>query len=158
MIQRIQSVYLFITSALLLFATLSENWFTFINDSKIAVFNATGVDVLDVKTNTIQEHTSYPFYIITVLLFVLSLATLFSYKKIKIQLKIGRLNFVLYLLAIIGLTVIAMAGNSLVSGEFGSRELGLGYFALLIGFPLVFMANLGIKRDKKLVDSLNRIR
>ena len=38
------------------------------------------------------------------------------------------------------------------------RELGLGFFLFVLGFPFCFLAQLGIKRDKKLLDSLNRLR
>ena len=50
-----------------------------------------------------------------------------------------------------------MGGGMLSAGE-TKRELGLGFFLFVLGFPFCFLAQLGIKRDKKLLDSLNRLR
>ncbi|MGB1518015.1 MAG: hypothetical protein ACPG8K_02815 [Crocinitomicaceae bacterium] len=39
-----------------------------------------------------------------------------------------------------------------------TRELGIGFLLFVLGFPFIFLANVAIKRDKKLLDSLNRLR
>ena len=48
-------------------------------------------------------------------------------------------------------------GGIIKEGEY-VRELGLGYALLIAGFPFCFLAQLGIKKDKKLLDSLDRLR
>jgi hypothetical protein len=49
-------------------------------------------------------------------------------------------------------------GGGMLSADETKRELGLGFFFFVLGFPFCFLAQLGIKRDKKLLDSLNRLR
>ena len=51
-----------------------------------------------------------------------------------------------------------MVGDSMISVETTKREMGLGYLLFLCGFPFTFLANIGIKRDKNLLDSLDRLR
>ena len=46
----------------------------------------------------------------------------------------------------------------LLDEETASREMGLGFLLFVVGFPFTFLANTGIKRDKKLLDSLDRLR
>jgi hypothetical protein len=39
-----------------------------------------------------------------------------------------------------------------------SQELGLGYLFFIAGLPFSFLALIGVKKDKNLLDSLNRLR
>jgi hypothetical protein len=45
-----------------------------------------------------------------------------------------------------------------LSDEPLKRQLAAGFFLFVAGLPFLFMANLSIKRDKGLIDSLNRLR
>ena len=38
------------------------------------------------------------------------------------------------------------------------QELGLGYIFFIAGLPFSFLALIGVKKDKNLLDSLNRLR
>ena len=49
-------------------------------------------------------------------------------------------------------------GDRLIDVETTSRENGLGLFLFVAGFPFTFLANTGIKRDKELISSLDRLR
>jgi len=59
---------------------------------------------------------------------------------------------------LISVMVFFYIGDSQVLNDITSREMGMGLIFLIIGFPFVFLANTGINRDKKLLDSLNRLR
>ncbi|MFK7784566.1 MAG: DUF4293 family protein [Crocinitomicaceae bacterium] len=52
----------------------------------------------------------------------------------------------------------AFFGDNLIEGEELKRELGLGFYLFVVGLPFSFLANVGIKRDKRLLDSIDRIR
>lgn len=158
MIQRIQTVYLILSLVFLSLGTFSNSWFTLSNSTKTANFNSGGVDVSVISTGQLESHQAYPFYIGLIVIILLTLATLVSYKKLEVQQKIGRLNFVLYLLMLIGLTLWSFLSNSVLDDVFTERSFSFGYYAIVCGFPFVFLANTGIKRDKALLDSLNRLR
>lgn len=158
MIQRIQSIYLLIAIALLLFGTFTSSWFALANSAQDAIFNAGGIDIFTKGSDQMIEHKAVPFFIGTLILILLSLATMLSYKNIKLQMKLGRLNFVVYLLFILGLTIWSFTGESMLNGEFPDRSFSFGYYSIVCGFPFTYLANIGIKRDKALLDSLNRIR
>lgn len=81
-----------------------------------------------------------------------------GYKNLTRQFKLARTIFFIYLLLIVSLVIFAIMGGGMLSAEETKRELGLGFFLFVLGFPFCFLAQLGIKRDKKLLDSLNRLR
>lgn len=81
-----------------------------------------------------------------------------SYKNINRQFKLGRTVFYLYLLSLIAVFLLSLYGGSLLESETTSREMGVGYWLFIAGFPFTFLANIGIKKDKKLLDSLDRLR
>ena len=81
-----------------------------------------------------------------------------SYKKINRQLSLARYVSFAYLSIVIALVVFGASGTSYFYGGNCIRELGSGFSLLVIGFPFCYLAQLGIKRDKKLLDSLNRLR
>jgi len=71
---------------------------------------------------------------------------------------LARSIFFLYLLILIAFIVFASIGYSPSKSIETTRELGLGFIFLVLGFPFAFLGQIGIKRDKKLLDSLNRLR
>jgi uncharacterized membrane protein YhaH (DUF805 family) len=81
-----------------------------------------------------------------------------AYKNVNRQFKLGRTVFFLYFLSLTAIFFLSIWGDGLVEGKTTSREMGLGYWLFIIGFPFSFLANIGIKRDKKLLDSLDRLR
>jgi small neutral amino acid transporter SnatA (MarC family) len=101
---------------------------------------------------------SYPMYISTISLILLCVLTLFSYKNLKRQYKLGRTTFYIYFLLLVILLIMAYFGKGLLNTEVDKRELGTGFILFIIGFPFIFLSNIGIKRDMNLIDSLNRLR
>ncbi len=136
MLQRIQSVYLFIclvvTSVLPLFLNL---WTT---TAKIVVF---ALDNL-VYTSLFGSST------------LLALISIFSYKNRQNQFVINRLNMILNFI-LIGLLVY----HSLtLSGEATVSEKGIGMFLPIFSIVFLALANKAIKKDEDLVKSVDRIR
>ena len=98
-----------------------------------------------------------------------------SYKNRRRQLTIGRINFVLHLLMAILIVAGLMLGDEwgveyLANGENMENidvmlekypivtRYGVGFYAAIVSVPLLFMANISINRDEKLVKSLDRLR
>jgi len=158
MIQRVQSVYLAIMMILLSFAVFSTNFFSFLNDTNKFSFGAYGIVNSDISSNKILSHQFFPIFIGMISLILLAFITLMYYKNIKRQFKLGRLVFVIYFLVLILLFVLSIWGNKLLSQPAETREMGIGFLLVVLGFPFSFLANVGIKRDKQLLDSLDRLR
>jgi hypothetical protein len=135
MIQRIQSVYLFLvilsnTIATFVFGVQLDKVASFIKD-----FNF--------------EYVSY-----FVLVIVLSLWGLLTFKKRKLQLKIGRFNLFLNFVAL-GFLIYWLL---ILPGEINYSEKGIGLIIPVISIVFIFLAQKAIKRDDELVKSADRFR
>jgi amino acid transporter len=159
MIQRIQSIYLAISIILLSIVAVGADVFHFVGKNTSFVFNSFGIQqVKNGDGEGLAMVSKYPLYIGLIALVLLLFITLMSFKNLKRQLKLVRTVFYIYVLMIIGLVVFSVVGMDDQTGEPLKRQLGAGFFLFVAGLPFVFMANLSIKRDKGLIDSLNRLR
>lgn len=156
MIQRIQSLYLAISIICLTIVTFGMTIYRLEDSKSFAHFSVYGREVFS-QTGKLEKIESFPFYIIPILLILMCFFTLFSYKKINKQLRTGRITIFLYLVCIFLVMFYPYLAKPLDSVE-QHVSLGLGFFLFVCGFPFVFLANIGIKRDKNLLDSLNRLR
>ena len=137
MIQRIQTIYLFlafvVTGILLFFIPL---W-TMSNDKDFYFMQS------EVYTILLGLSTT------------LSVLSILSYKKRQNQFVIGRLNIILNLI-LLGLFVYRSLN---LSGETPAvSEKGIGMFLPVIAVVLLVLANKAIKKDEDLVKSVDRLR
>ena len=137
MIQRIQTIYLFLA------------------------FVVTGVLLFFIPLWTMTDSKEYFFMqsqVYTVLLGLtttLTLLSIVSYKKRQNQFVIGRLNIILNLI-LLGLFVYHSLN---VSGEtLAVSEKGIGMFLPIVAIVLLVLANKAIKKDEDLVKSVDRLR
>ncbi|GGG96940.1 hypothetical protein GCM10011416_13540 [Polaribacter pacificus] len=144
MIQRIQSVYLFLAAL--------------VSGGLIYVFNLwtlkTGVQVMafDLLSNESILLKTIPFsYLLSALL---SFIAIFIFKNRQLQFVLGRLNMLinLYLLGVL------IYVSQTISGEMSISEKGIGMFIPTIAVLLLVMANRAIKKDEDLVKSVDRLR
>jgi len=143
MLQRIQTLYLLISSILsggVVF--MLSFWIN--NDKEIYLF-----DLLH-ETNWMLISLPVAFVISS----VLSLISIFLYKNRKKQIVLNRFNIVLnfYLLGIIVYQLLIISGESKIS------EKGIGLFVPVIAVVLLALANKAILKDDKLVKSVDRLR
>ena len=158
MIQRIQTLYFGIAMILLGIVTAGVEMFSFVTESSRYEVSAFGITESSKESEVLLSHTSYPMFIGTIALILLCFLAIMSYKNLDRQLKLGRIIFGLYFLGVIGVLVLTMIGEQLIGTKLDAREMGLGFILFIAGFPFTFLANLGIKRDKRLLDSLDRLR
>lgn len=136
MIQRIQTVYLFLA------------------------FAATGILMLFVPLWTTSAGKSFFFMqdqLYTVLLgltTMLSIISIMSFKKRQNQFVLNRLNIILNLI-LLGLFVYRSLN---LSGEAEVSEKGIGMFLPIVAIVLLVLANKAIKKDEDLVKSVDRLR
>ena len=136
MIQRIQTVYLFLA------------------------FAATGILMLFVPLWTTAAGKPFFFMqdqVYTVLLgltTMLSIISIISFKKRQNQFVLNRLNIILNLI-LLGLFVYRSLN---LSGEAEVSEKGIGMFMPIVAIVLLVLANKAIKKDEDLVKSVDRLR
>ncbi|TNE76261.1 MAG: DUF4293 family protein [Bacteroidetes bacterium] len=158
MIQRIQSVYLGIVIVLLSIVTIGVDLFSFVTETTRYTFSSYGITEYSVETGEAIGKSFFPMFIGMIALVLLTFLCLMAYKNLERQFKLGRMVFYLYFFSVAGVILLANFGDSYLGLEESNREMGLGFILFVCGFPFTFLANTGIKRDKKLLDSLNRLR
>jgi hypothetical protein len=144
MIQRIQSVYLLITTIIsggLIF--MFDLWKT-IDETKFYAIDALNSDTIFLKLIPILFLGSA----------VISVATIFQFKNRKLQFVLGRINILtnLILLGLLLYQSLNLSGETLVS------EKGIGLVFPIIVIFLLVMANNAIRKDEDLVKSVDRLR
>ncbi len=158
MIQRIQSVYLAILIILVSIATFGMSFFSFVNETSRFTFSSFGITEFDKTSNELISFNQFPIYAGLISLILLAFMTLMSYKNLKRQFKLGRTVFFLYFVMLTSLFIMSIFGYKLLKTDTYTREMGFGFLVFVCGFPFAFLANTGIKRDKKLLESLDRLR
>ncbi|MDX1651620.1 MAG: DUF4293 family protein [Brumimicrobium sp.] len=190
MLQRIQTLYLLFTLAALIVLTIGTNVFetmilkpdVFVLESDANVYGIqktvatqgepTSADLELIRdsigSDEVPENTGkiptfyFPFYSLTIILSMLCVVVIMSYKNLKRQLKFGRLLFVLNLFTFIA----AVIFYYLIKGDVEKYAdayavttiLGLGFYCIVIATAFSFLANIGIRRDLRLIQSIDRIR
>ena len=85
---------------------------------------------------------------------LLSVVSIFKYKKRKSQFMLGRLNIILNFF-LLGFFVYQSLN---VSGETAVSEKGIGMFLPIVSIVFLALANKAIKKDEDLVKSVDRLR
>ena len=136
MIQRIQTIYLLISAV--------------ISGGLIFVFHLWTTEN-DVPVFAKDNMTYLLFFLGSALLSIISI---FKYKKRQTQFVLGRLNIILNFI-LLGLFVYLL----LISpGESQISEKGVGIFIPIFSIVFLVLANKAIKKDEDLVKSVNRLR
>lgn len=158
MIQRIQTLYLIIAMTFLAIVTSGSTIFRYVTEKTVYKFNSFGFNGYDKVTDELTELNGYPMYVSTISLILLAFLAMMSYKNLGRQLKLARMTFYIYLMLTIGMVVFSFIGGDAFLDVPFKRELGSGYLLFVAGLPFTFLANIAIKRDKSLIESLNRLR
>ena len=144
MIQRIQSIYLFISTLLSGGLIFILNLWT----------NEQGVDffVMDSfsSENILLKVMAVLFFVSAVLTFV----AIFQFKNRQLQFVLGRLS-ILTNFIILGI-IVYFSQN--LSGEIHVSEKGIGLLIPILTIVFVVIANKAIKKDEELVKSVDRLR
>lgn len=155
MIQRIQTLYF--TIALLLVGIPLINLKFFLSESdfgKIAVTSFSDVLLKDVPTNL----NSNVIWVLQVLICCLLLLTIFSFKNRKRQIQLGWLTFAIHILSSAWIVMDTFQLKNLEGNASASITMEMGFFCFASAFLFIFLGIKGIRKDKALIDSLNRLR
>lgn len=160
MIQRIQTVYFILVMVLLTSLLSGVEIFGFPTAKNYFSYSVYGIQSFKSELNAplgkaenIQESILF-YFVIAYILFVY--LALMSYKNLKRQYMLTRLALLIYFVGLVSLLLLAMLGL-LVKGAVGI-QLGVGYYISVVGLPLIYFAFKGVKKDKELLESLDRLR
>ncbi len=135
MIQRIQSIYLFLVT---LFNVL-------------AVFLV--ANILENQADAVASF-EYEYQLYFLIITLLALWAILSFKKRGFQMLLGRLNFILNFVAL-GFLIYWLL---ILPGEIQFSEKGIGLVVPVISIVFIVLAQKAIKRDDELVKSADRFR
>ncbi|WP_372756229.1 DUF4293 domain-containing protein [Mariniflexile sp.] len=136
MLQRIQTVYLFI--AFLASAGLIFVLHLWVTNSDVVVYAKDSLLYLSLFLGSA----------------ILSVVSIFNYKNRKFQFVLGRLNMILNFI-LLGFFVYQSLN---VSGETAVSEKGIGMLIPIVSIVFLALANKAIKKDEDLVKSVDRLR
>jgi len=124
----------------------------------ILIFFVFDILSYQVENVTYSLKSSFFFYSLATLFLLSALFALVNFKKLKLQLLISKLTIVLSLFMVVHIFVIKFAGQDILGFNPKSLKSDLGFYLVLLTLPLSFLAYSGVKRDKNLLDSLDRLR
>lgn len=157
MIQRIQSIFLLSTIVLLVILSFGTPLLSFQSLDFKYVLSATSLKKINVDGTLIQTD-SIPFYFVSLALIVLTFFSMILYKNLKRQLSLVRLTTLLYFIAMVALGFMYFLGKYFTGEETDQVSFSFGFYLFISGFVLLLLASAGIKKDKKLIESVDRIR
>ena len=154
MIQRIQTVY-FLIAALLVATTLfGTDLFSFTQGE---VYHATAYKLM--SSETVLKKTD--FWMLSLVQVIFALMIIFSFKMRHRQIFLGWILFLLNLLSsawmVLGANV-EMTAVSKMNEPAQDLAFGIPFYLHTAAFIFVFLGIRGVRKDKKTIDSLNRLR
>ena len=141
MIQRIQTLYWSVAILLV-----------------IVVFLISNVIEFQIKGEVSSVKSSFIFIVLSLIFILSAVLSILNFKKIKKQLQFAKLTIFFSLFLAVYLVLIKFVGHNIYGFEISTIKLDVGFYLILVTIPLSFLAYSGVKRDKNLLDSLDRLR
>lgn len=157
MIQRIQTVWLLLASLTILLLFLFPYLQYFDNFGTAMAIKITGI-YQGVTDGVIQTESFILQTIATVLLALLPLVIIFFYKDRKKQLQLSYLSLFLIVLMGIWLYFSASEATTTVNKTLQLENIGIGALLVPIAGVFLLLAIKGIRKDEKLIKSVDRLR
>ncbi len=145
MIQRIQTVYLIVAIILIAIPLSGLEIVSYTVKNEPISRNAFSLNFI----NENRTETSY-FYLVNILLSLFGFYIIMSFKNLKKQIALAKIFIGFILFACAMPIIIALAGSDIKPGT--------GFYLSLNSILFVILALRGMNKDKKLLDSLNRLR
>lgn len=157
MIQRIQSLYWLGAAICLSFLNFGVSVLSFNGKDFHYEFSLFGWKKFDATNKMIGENDMH-FYLLTIVIFALIIQAIFSYKSLKRQLKLANLIIYIHALVVLFLVSVFAFGKKMFGLAYDTTEVTIGFYGIFLSLIFSFLAMQGVKKDKKLLDSVDRIR
>lgn len=157
MIQRIQTVWLFV-AALVLLGLFQFPYVSYIDLVGLGRKLYVTGEYSAVNNETVKQSSHLLQTIATIVLALIPVATIFMFKDRKRQLKMVYVTIIL--IAVFAVWLLFSANNTLatISQTVGADNIGVGFFLLPVAIIFLAMAIGGIRKDEKLIKSADRLR
>ncbi len=155
MIQRIQTVYLFLVVVFSLFFLFLPLGHFMVNDSKVLIKSlGQANEYLDAAGMFVQL-AGYIILAITFVVMALSVYTTLQYKRRLFQIQLGKVNILLHVIIVV-ITFFYIDGlKELINDTF---SYGAAIFFPLLSMIMILMANRAIRKDENMVRAADRLR
>ncbi|ASS49105.1 MAG: hypothetical protein A3D31_04755 [Candidatus Fluviicola riflensis] len=159
MIQRIQTIFYLVALLIVALPLLGMEIFSFSNEDVTYHFTLFGNTRELFATNPlVLDMIQLPLFWGNVILIVLLLFTIILYKNLRLQLRLGRFVLMFYLVFIIGLFVAIYFNYTLLKITDVNVNIGSVLYLMIAGIPFVWLGNRGVNKDRKLLNSMDRLR
>ncbi|MFK7969664.1 MAG: DUF4293 domain-containing protein [Bacteroidia bacterium] len=161
MLQRIQTIFLFLAAILNLGIFLVPVW-KFVEGTNSEAFTALSSEVVVEGGSKTMSFTEAPLYlapgILAVLASLLVLFLIFQYKNRKQQISLSTIAIVLLMLELVAWVGITMKGPLQIGNAVGESSPWIGFAFPVVALILVWVGRGFIVKDDKLVKSSERFR
>lgn len=155
MLQRIQTVYWSLQIVCLGVLLSGLNLIMFQKDQIVFDLSLYSLKQKDLTGRIVKETTNYNFVLVLVLL-LLTLYTIFQFKSLKKQLNLAK--WLIFFNLFISIMIIFFSYSGMIVSNPSTIKLKFWVALLLVSFVFSVLAYLGVKKDKSLLDSVDRIR
>ena len=159
MIQRIQSVYLFISIVLIVVSGFVGNIFNVITNSNNTTYGYQANEVYVIGTKTLISSEPQYLWFYPIVIALVGLYALFSFKDLKKQLKLARIYWgavIATLLIHVGMKYYTQF--QVEEGQLIQASAGASFYLTVIAMPFAHLAFMNILKDKRTIASIDRIR
>lgn len=157
MIQRVQTIFLFLIAAGMGITLSTQLWVQGDVDGDSWRLSAFMLTNLDEGGKVIQSSSKWYLGALAAIAAILALVSIFQYRLRSRQLLLNMINS-LVMVSLVASTFLTTNGiNEAIQGQDGG-EYGLGFWSILVSMVMNMLANRFIKKDEALVRSVDRIR
>lgn len=157
MIQRIQSIFLLISGLVLILVLFFPVWSSEVPGQYTVLADAISLKMMDPGGNILKEETTIFIAILATVGALNSLFSIFRFKNRKFQIKLGMLTVLIDCL-LIGAYVFAITKGQDMLGIEDIGSFHLAFYMPFISLIFTSLGNYYIKKDEKLVRSVDRLR
>ena len=155
MLQRIQTVYWGLTIMCLSVLLSGLDIVAFQKDQLTYKLSFYSLKQIDETGSIIKKSSNYNFVLVLMTL-VLTLYTIFQFKNLKKQLSLAK--WLMFFNLFIPIMIIIFSYTGMIVSNPAFIKLNFWVALLLVSFVFSVLAFLGVKKDKSLLDSVDRIR
>ncbi|MES2555274.1 MAG: DUF4293 family protein [Bacteroidota bacterium] len=159
MIQRIQTIFYLVALLIVAIPLLGMEIFSFSNEDVTYHFTLFGnTRELFAGEPVVLDMIQLPLFWGNVLVIIFLLLTIVLYKNLRLQLRLGRFLLTFYLAFIIGLFITIYFYYTLLSIIKVDLQIGSVVYLMIAGMLFVWLGNRGVNKDRKLLNSMDRLR
>lgn len=160
MIQRIQTVYFFLAVIILIYFSAGASIVGYVGNDMSYTLYSTKLTAQTIGIDIAESSTKY-YFIGSIILILWTLFVIISFRTLSKQLAYARIGSFMYLAYLLIVLLSFFIGSSLTENPTVAEHtasLKIGSYLLIVGYILYLLGMNGVKKDKNLIDSVDRIR